>query len=180
MRREQRRATWRASMGSPRRRCITGRRSMADGRLRCQTAESLGRREREAEETARRPDARSVGTARASFKKMVGPAAKREAVAHLQAVMGVSERRACSFVGADRKIVRYRSRRPPETELRKVTRPRQRAPPLRLSTPVHSAPARGRAIRGQSHLPALPRGGPDGAQAPGTATSGRHAGADPG
>ncbi|TWH28262.1 hypothetical protein L611_004300000250, partial [Aminobacter sp. J15] len=26
---------------------------------------------------------------------MVGPAAKREAVAHLQAVMGLSERRAC-------------------------------------------------------------------------------------
>ena len=46
------------------------------------------------------------------------PAAKREAVAHLQAVMGLSERRACSFVGADRKMVRYRSRRPPETELR--------------------------------------------------------------
>jgi putative transposase len=49
---------------------------------------------------------------------MVGPAAKREAVAHLQAVMGLSERRACSFVGADRKMVRYRSQRPPETELR--------------------------------------------------------------
>jgi len=49
---------------------------------------------------------------------MVGPAAKREAVAHLQAVMGLSERRACSFVGADRKMIRYRSRRPPETELR--------------------------------------------------------------
>ena len=39
---------------------------------------------------------------------MVGPAAKREAVAHLQAVMGLSERRACSFVGADRKMIRYR------------------------------------------------------------------------
>ncbi|TPL78845.1 IS3 family transposase [Mesorhizobium sp. B2-3-13] len=52
------------------------------------------------------------------FKKMVGPAAKREAVAHLQAVMGLSERRACSFVGADRKMIRYQSRRPPETELR--------------------------------------------------------------
>ena len=49
---------------------------------------------------------------------MVGPAAKREAVAHLMAVMGLSERRACSFVGADRKMVRYRSRRPAETELR--------------------------------------------------------------
>src|SRR4051794_11609077 len=49
---------------------------------------------------------------------MVGPAARREAVAHLQASMGLSERRACSVVGADRKIVRYRSRRPPETALR--------------------------------------------------------------
>ena len=31
---------------------------------------------------------------------MVGSAAKREAVAHLQAMMGLSERRTCSFVGA--------------------------------------------------------------------------------
>lgn len=30
-------------------------------------------------------------------------------VAHLQAVMGLSGRRACSFVGADRKMIRYRS-----------------------------------------------------------------------
>ena len=49
---------------------------------------------------------------------MVGPAARREAVAHLQAAMGLTERRACSIVGADRKMVRYRSCRPPETELR--------------------------------------------------------------
>lgn len=49
---------------------------------------------------------------------MVGPAAKRAGVAHLQAVMGLSERRACSIVGADRKMVRYRSSRPPDTELR--------------------------------------------------------------
>ena len=32
--------------------------------------------------------------------------------------MGLSERRACSIVGADRKMIRYRSRRPPDTELR--------------------------------------------------------------
>jgi putative transposase len=32
--------------------------------------------------------------------------------------MGLSERRACSIVGADRTMVRYRSRRPPDTELR--------------------------------------------------------------
>ena len=39
---------------------------------------------------------------------MVGPAVQRDAVAHLQAVMGLSERRASSIVGADRKMVRYR------------------------------------------------------------------------
>ena len=49
---------------------------------------------------------------------MVGPVAKREGVAHLQAVMGLSERRACSILGADRKMVRYRSCRPPDTALR--------------------------------------------------------------
>ena len=32
--------------------------------------------------------------------------------------MGLSERRACSIVSADRKMVRYRSSRPPDTELR--------------------------------------------------------------
>ena len=42
-------------------------------------------------------------------KKMVAPAAKREAVAHLQATLGMSERRACAVVGADRTSVRYRS-----------------------------------------------------------------------
>jgi len=46
----------------------------------------------------------------------VGPAAKREAVAHLQAVMGLSERRACQFVSVDRTTVRYASKRPADTE----------------------------------------------------------------
>ena len=55
---------------------------------------------------------------REPLAKMVGPAAKREGVAHLQAVMGLSERRACSIVGADRKLIRYRSRRPAGIELR--------------------------------------------------------------
>lgn len=49
---------------------------------------------------------------------MVGPAVKREAVAHLQAAMGLSERRACVIVGADRKMVRYKSRRSPDSDLR--------------------------------------------------------------
>src|ERR1051326_8573072 len=42
---------------------------------------------------------------------MVTPAARREAVAHLQVAYEVSERRACSALGADRTSVRYRSRR---------------------------------------------------------------------
>jgi transposase InsO family protein len=49
---------------------------------------------------------------------MVGPAVKREAIAHLQTILGLSERRACRIVGADRKMVRYRSCRPPDTGLR--------------------------------------------------------------
>jgi len=46
------------------------------------------------------------------------PAAKREAVAHLIDRFEMSERRACAVIGADRKMIRYRSRRPPETALR--------------------------------------------------------------
>jgi len=49
---------------------------------------------------------------------MVGPAAKREAVAHLRGVLEISERRACTIVAADRKMIRYRSGRPPDIELR--------------------------------------------------------------
>ena len=46
-------------------------------------------------------------------KKMVGPAAaQREGVAHLRAVMSLSERRASAIVGADRTMIRYRFRRP--------------------------------------------------------------------
>ncbi len=46
------------------------------------------------------------------------PAVKREAVAHLKARFGLSERRACQIVGADRKMIRYRSQRAPDTVLR--------------------------------------------------------------
>jgi putative transposase len=53
---------------------------------------------------------------------MVGPAAQRDGVAHLQAELGLSERRACSIVNADRKMIRYRSCRPPDTELRTALR----------------------------------------------------------
>ncbi len=49
---------------------------------------------------------------------MVGPAVKRAAVAQLQAALGLSERRACRIVGADRKMVRYQSCRPSDSALR--------------------------------------------------------------
>nr|WP_183926618.1 IS3 family transposase [Sphingomonas sp. BK069] len=52
------------------------------------------------------------------FKKVVTPAAKRQAVAHLQATLGMSERRACSVVGADRTSMRYRSCRADDGDLR--------------------------------------------------------------
>ena len=42
---------------------------------------------------------------------MVTPAARREAVAHLCSVHGVSQRRACRTIGAERTSIRYRHRR---------------------------------------------------------------------
>jgi putative transposase len=88
------------------------------GGLRGQTAEATRGREREAEEAFGRADAQRGRASRASRKKMVGPVAKREGVAHLTGRDGLSERRACSLVDADRKMIRYRSRRAPDTELR--------------------------------------------------------------
>ena len=49
---------------------------------------------------------------------MVRPVVKREAVAHLRTAFQMSERRACSVIAADRTSIRYRSRRPPDVELR--------------------------------------------------------------
>jgi putative transposase len=49
---------------------------------------------------------------------MVTPAARREAVAHLEESLEVSERRACSIIAADRSVVRYLSRGPDDTALR--------------------------------------------------------------
>ena len=49
---------------------------------------------------------------------MVTPVVKREAVAHLRTVFGMSERRACSIIGDDRKSMRYRSRRADDADLR--------------------------------------------------------------
>jgi putative transposase len=53
---------------------------------------------------------------------MVTPAARREAVAHLRVAYEVSERRACSTLGADRTSIRYRSRRPDDDAIRERLR----------------------------------------------------------
>ena len=53
---------------------------------------------------------------------MVTPAVKRQAVAHLLATRGMSERRACHLVGADRTMIRYRSSRPDDAALRERMR----------------------------------------------------------
>jgi putative transposase len=53
---------------------------------------------------------------------MVTPAAKREAVAHLQALLDVSERRACRVIDADRTVIRYQSRRDDDGPLRQKLR----------------------------------------------------------
>ena len=43
-------------------------------------------------------------------KKVVTPAVKREAVAHLRSLLGLSERRACRIAGADQRWVRRSSK----------------------------------------------------------------------
>ena len=50
--------------------------------------------------------------------RMVTPAVKREAGAHLRGAHEMSERRACRVVGCERVTVRYRSRRPVDPKLR--------------------------------------------------------------
>src|SRR5690606_32913828 len=72
----------------------------------------------QAEEAPCRADARHGGDEGTAVKKMVTPAVKREAVAHLKAHLALSERRACEIAGADRKRVRYQSQPAPDTALR--------------------------------------------------------------
>lgn len=49
---------------------------------------------------------------------MVAPGVKREAVAHVVATHGVSQRRACQALAVDRSSVRYRSVRPDDAGAR--------------------------------------------------------------
>ncbi|WP_371130868.1 IS3 family transposase [Phenylobacterium sp.] len=51
-------------------------------------------------------------------KKVVTPAAHREAAAYLQSTYEMSERRACRVIGSDRASVRYQATRPDDGDLR--------------------------------------------------------------
>ncbi len=81
-------------------------------------SEDNGEGEREAEAALVRADVRHGHDERTVVKEMVTPVVKREAVAHLRAHLGLSERRACENAGADRKMVSYQSQHAPDTALR--------------------------------------------------------------
>jgi putative transposase len=53
---------------------------------------------------------------------VVSPAARRAALTHARETAAISQRRACRYLGVHRSLVRYRSRRAPDTELRKRLR----------------------------------------------------------
>ena len=95
---------------------------------------------------------------------MVTPAARREAVAHLRGRLGVSERRACSIIGADRTSIRYRSRRSDDTALRVRLRELASSVDVQLSAAAHFAAARLREDQPQEDTAALHRGKTDGTQ----------------
>ena len=78
-----------------------------------------GALKRAAEKAVGRRHARQCCAEGPAGKKMVTPAAKREAVAHLRTAFGMSERRACKIIGSVRMTMRYCSRRPKDDELRR-------------------------------------------------------------
>src|SRR4030081_924497 len=95
--------------------------------LRGQASEGAGERERPTKEALGRRHARQRRTEGPAGKKMVTPAAKREAVAHLRSAFDMSERRACRTSGCVRMMGRYRCRPPDDAELRERLRNLARA-----------------------------------------------------
>lgn len=67
---------------------------------------------------------------------MKTPASARSAVAHVRADHGVSERRACLVLGADRLMIRYRSQRPDDAEIRERLRELSRQTGSRVCIPL--------------------------------------------
>ena len=88
------------------------------GGMRGEAAAGARGREREAEASAGGRHARQYRAEGSAGKKMVTPAARRSAVAHLQKAYEMSERRACLVAGADQSMIRYRSRRADDAKVR--------------------------------------------------------------
>ena len=80
-------------------------------RLGRKATEAAGGRKRQAEEAAGRSDAGQRDAEGHYVPKVVTPAARRAAVTAACEVHGISERRACSILGANRSAMRYRRRR---------------------------------------------------------------------
>ena len=151
-----------------------------DGCVGRQAAQGARGRERAAEAALCRRDARQRRAEGTAGKKMVTPAARREAVAHLRASLEVSERRACSH-----------HRRGPEHGPLSSQAPRRRraaraaaraggsASAVRLPPPACPSPRRGLDHEPQEDPAALRRGGPGGAPAQVAAADRGGAHADP-
>jgi putative transposase len=88
------------------------------GGIRGQAAAGAGARERPAEADAGRCHARQCCAEGSSGKKVVTPAARREAAAYLRRAFEMSERRTCRVIGSDRTSVRYQGVRPDDGVLR--------------------------------------------------------------
>ncbi|WP_287288055.1 IS3 family transposase [Mesorhizobium sp.] len=89
-----------------------------DGCVRGSEAEGAGGREHAAEAASGRRHARQCRFERSSRKKMVTPAAEREAVAHLRTAFEMSERRACKTIGCCRMTVRHKASSGDDGDLR--------------------------------------------------------------
>ena len=150
------------------------------GGVRGAAAADAGGGERAAEEAAGRGDAGQRDAERRGWKKMVTPAARREAVAHLREHHAVSERRACRVLGADRTAVRYRSiaaGRCCDT-CASAAGLGGRAAPVRVSASGAAAGARGRGLNHKKLRRLYARGAAAGAPSWRAQAGAGHAGAD--
>ena len=93
------------------------------GGFRGASAAHVGSGEQAAVASAGGRDVGQRGVERRRVKKMVTSAARRSAVVAAREAHGISERRTCMILGADRSVARYRSRRPDDA----VARLRMRA-----------------------------------------------------
>ena len=113
---------WPGGTGHPRRRSLLGRWSITSWRCPKPSGWRSSRGEYQARFALGQCDGQSGYVEGLPTKKTATYAAKWEAVAQLQACQGMSERRACRVIDADRKSVHYRSIRNDPADLREKLR----------------------------------------------------------